>query len=63
MSYGDTDINELVFQTALVEPSDLLILGSTFEKLEKTERTDLDGKLKSIRIFNGSIRKVPGKLS
>lgn len=56
-------VNQLAVQVVLVEPDDLMTLGSILEQLENMDRIKLEGPFKMIPVFNEAIKKVVEKIA
>ena len=55
-------IDELAMQTIMVEPGDLLTLGSILEKLESVEKVEVEEDLKSVSHLGSALKKLVEKI-
>ena len=55
-------IDELAMQTIMVEPGDLLTLGSILEKLESIEKAEVEEGLKSVSHLSSALKKLVEKI-
>ena len=55
-------IDQLALQTIMVEPEDMMVLGSILESLETIEKMSIDPPLKPIQLLGGSLKKIVEKI-
>ncbi|MBM4329747.1 MAG: chemotaxis protein CheA [Deltaproteobacteria bacterium] len=56
------NINQLAILTMMVEPDDMITLGSILEKLECIEKEESEGNLKSVGVVSGALKNLVEKI-